>query len=271
MKPVPGQRHLTDPRREEGSAVVVALMAMMLMTALGMALVLTTSTETMVAANYRSGQEALYAAEAGLERALLEVPGMSDLDGVLGGSIVSTFTDGSTGERALPDGRRLNLTALTNVANCGRTAGCSLDQMNAVTAERPWGANSPRWRLFAYGPVNALLPAGQLNSPYYVVVWVGDDPAETDNDPTRDDAAGAGSPGRGVIVLRAEAFGPHGSHKRIEVAVQRPVPESPDNGYSGQRGQDEQNRRYRTAAVQTPGQQLTEMRMNLTTGAMVVQ
>lgn len=256
---------------ERGSAVVIALMAMLLMTALGMALVLTTSTETMVAANYRSGQEALYAAEAGLERALLEVPGMSDLDGVLGGSVVSTFTDGAAGDRALPDGRRMNLVGLTNLANCGQTIGCSPEQMNAVTAERPWGANNPRWRLFAHGPVNSMLPAGLLNSPYYVVVWVGDDPGETDNDPTRDDAAGASSPGLGVILLRAEAFGPHGAHKRIEVSVERPVPESPDNGYSGQRGQDEQNRRYRTAAVQTPGQQLTEMRMNLTTGTMAVQ
>jgi hypothetical protein len=257
--------------RENGSALVVALMAMLLMTGLGLALVLTTSTETMISNNYRSGQEALYAADAALERVMLEIPGITDLDALLSGSIKSSFNDGGPGARTLPDGRRLNLLALTNLANCGTTAGCTVDQMNQVTTERPWGPNNPRWQLFAYGPINRLLPEGQLDSPFYVVVWVGDDPAETDNDPTRDDANGSKGPGQGVVLLRAEAFGPFGAHKRIEVTVQRPVAQSADNGYSAQRGQDEQNRRNRSDAVQSPGRTLTEMRMNLTTGGMVVQ
>ena len=55
-----------DIRREDGVALIVALMATMLMTALGVALILTTSSETMITANYRNGQEALYAADAQL-------------------------------------------------------------------------------------------------------------------------------------------------------------------------------------------------------------
>ena len=47
-------------RREDGMAVIVALMAMMLMTALGLSLVLTTSSETMISGNFRAGGEALY-------------------------------------------------------------------------------------------------------------------------------------------------------------------------------------------------------------------
>ncbi len=58
----------TRIRREEGMAVVIALMAMMLMMALGMALVMTTMTETRISANYREGSEALYAADAAIER-----------------------------------------------------------------------------------------------------------------------------------------------------------------------------------------------------------
>jgi hypothetical protein len=255
---------------ERGSALVVAMMTMMLLTALGIALILTTSTETMLAANYGSGQEALYAADAAMERAMLEIPGVTDFDALLSGSIKSTFIDGAAGSRDLPDGSRMDLVALTNLANCGTTGGCGPDQMNAVTADRPWGPNNPRWQLYAYGRLDNLLPSGQMNSPYYVVVWVGDDPSETDNDPTRDDGNGSAGPGRGVILLRAEAFGPRGSHRRLESAVQRPMPASPDTGYTAQRGQDEQNRRNRTDAVQTPGQTLTRMKMSLS-GTMSVQ
>jgi len=39
-----------------------------------------------------------------------------------------------------------------------------------------------------------------------------------------------------------------------------------ERGYTGQRGQDEQNRRARKAAVQTPGKALTQSTMSLTTG-----
>lgn len=257
--------------RQDGSAVIVALMAMMLLTALGLALVLTTSTETMIAANYSSGQEALYAAEAGMERAMLEIPGISDLDALLQGQIVSTFRDGAPGSRSLPNGTKLDLLAVTNEANCGAVSSCSVDQMIETTAERPWGSNNPRWQLFAHGPVNSLLPDGQLNSRFYVVVWVADDPAETDGDPTRDDALGGNAPGRGVVVLRAEAFGPFGAHKRVEMTVQRPLPGSPDAGYSAQRGQDEQNRRNRNEIIQTPGGTLTQSHMDVSTGKMAVQ
>jgi hypothetical protein len=257
--------------RQDGSALVVALMVMLLFTALGVALVLTTSTETMMTANYSTGQEALYAAEAGMERAMLEVPGIADLDALLQGQIPSTFRDGAPGSRALPDGTEMDLVALTHVANCGRTSSCSAEQMNAVTPERPWGSNNPRWQLYAYGPVSNMLPAGQLDSLFYVVVWVADDPAETDSDPTRDDADGGNTPGRGVVMLRAEAFGPFGSHRRVEVTAQRPLPGSPDAGYTAQRGQDEQNRRNRSEIIQTPGGSLTRSHMNLSTGTMVVQ
>jgi hypothetical protein len=64
-----------------------------------------------------------------------------------------------------------------------------------------------------------MAPAsGGLRSPYYVVVLVGDDPSENDNDPTRD-GVGAANPGAGVISVRAEAFGPRGTHKIVEATL----------------------------------------------------
>ena len=56
-----------DTRGEAGFALIVAILALMLLTFLGLTLALTTSTELQIATNYRWGQQALYNAEAGLE------------------------------------------------------------------------------------------------------------------------------------------------------------------------------------------------------------
>jgi hypothetical protein len=55
--------------RERGFALILALLALTLLTFLGLTLALTTSTEVQIAANYRWGQQALYNAEAGIEMA----------------------------------------------------------------------------------------------------------------------------------------------------------------------------------------------------------
>ena len=49
-----------DPiRNERGVALIIALMSMMLLTALGLGLVMTTMTESMITSNYRDGGEEL--------------------------------------------------------------------------------------------------------------------------------------------------------------------------------------------------------------------
>jgi len=69
-----------------------------------------------------------------------------------------------------------------------------------------------------------------------------------------------------VLALRAQAYGPHGTHRVIEATVARTVSTGLERGYVGQRGQDEQNRRARKSAVQTPGKALTAQQLNMTTG-----
>ena len=54
-------------RRESGFALILAILALMLLTFLGLTLSATTSTELQIATNYRWSQQALYNAEAGLE------------------------------------------------------------------------------------------------------------------------------------------------------------------------------------------------------------
>ena len=205
----------------EGSALIAALLALLLMSALGAALVAVSSSEVMIAANFRNGLEALHAADAVAERAMSDLAVLEDWNPVLDGTVRSTFADGPpAGTRLLPDGATLDLSRVQNLANCRKAAACSDADMDAVTRDRPWGANNPRWQLYAYGPLSEVLPGAFVDSPFYVIALVGDDPAENDNDPTRD-GIGEDNDGTGIVVLRAEAFGPRGVHKVVEVTVGR--------------------------------------------------
>src|SRR5512134_3058006 len=94
---------LTVPRGgdERGAALITALLATMLLTALGMAAVLVSNTEGMITANYRRSSEALYAADAAIERAVqdvLMIPRWNDIikDGTAGTAAVSSYTSAFT-------------------------------------------------------------------------------------------------------------------------------------------------------------------------------
>ena len=268
---------LTRVRDERGVALIVALMSMMLLTALGLGLVMTTMTETMITNNYRDSGEALYAADAGVERVMQDLLTIPDWNRILQGTAQSSFVDGTpTGARTLPDGTSLDLTAATNMLNCGKTATCSEGEMDAWSVDRPYGENNPRWRLFGYAPLADLIETGTIVSPMYVVIWVADDVGETDNDPTMDGGPPVGAPdnyGAGIMLMRAEAFGPQGSRTTVEVTVKRTDTTELERGYTGQRGQDEQNRRARKAAVQSPGKALTRSDLDATsnTGGFTVR
>jgi len=255
-------------RGERGIAMIIAMMAMLLMSALGTALVLTTTTETNIAGNFRNASEALYAADSGLERAMEDILTVPDWNKLLDGSTQSAFVDGApSGTRTLQDGSTIDLTQAINMANCQKVTTCSdADLIDPSNKERPWGVNNPRWRLYAYAHLKDMLPATDtINSPYYVVVMVADDPSDNDGDPLKDGVI-ATNPGSGVIAMRAEAFGPRGAHKVLEATLARTDTTELERGYTGQRGQDEQNRRARKAAVQTPGKTLTRQTLSLDTG-----
>ena len=250
---------------EQGTALFIALIATMLLSALGLGLVLTTTTEVLIVGNYRNAQEGLYAADAALERVLPDLVAIPDWDPILRGEVRSAFVDGaSSGARLLSDGSTLNLTEATNRANCGKATTCSLAEMNASTDDRPWGANNPHWKLFAHSRIDALLSNSMVRSPVYVVVWVADDPTENDGDPVKDGST-RGNPGRGMVAVRAAAFGPKGTHRVIESTLGRTDTTPLERGYIAQRGQDEQNRRS-GGAVQAIGRGLTHEEMDLAVG-----
>lgn len=264
--PTPAPLHLV--RNERGISLLIALMSTLLLTALGMGLVLVTMTESMISANFRDGGEAMYAADAGVERVMQDLLTVPDWNRILSGSLQSSFIDGApSGTRTLPDGSTIDLSAATNMMNCGKVSTCSIDDMNAWSLERPYKTNNARWQLYAYSPLSDIIDTGTIVSPMYVAVWIADDPAETDGDPTTD----GGGPGAGILMIRAQAFGPSGSRSTIEVTVARTDTTELERGYTGQRGQDEQNRRARKAAVQTPGKALTRSAMSATSGSFSVQ
>ena len=70
----------------------------------------------------------------------------------------------------------------------------------------------------------------------------------------------------GVLSMMAQAFGPDGTTRTIEVTVARTDTTELERGYTGQRGQDEQNRRARKTAVQTPGTGVTRRSLNTSSG-----
>ena len=270
----------TPAGSERGVALVIALLAMVLMTALGMALMLLTETETLIGANYRDSVEGSYVADAGIERVMQDVLSIPDWNAILTSvdniqaGVTSGFVDGSL-TPTLPDGRVIDLAKATNMINCNKPTACSDTDMDNNDGERQWGKNNPRFRLFAWGPVNDLNPTATLNSPFYVAVWIADDGAETDDNPAVDGAAPSATwqadgqdknPGAGVLTLRAEAFGPGGAHRVIETTIARTDSTELERGYTGQRGQDEQNRRARKASVQNPGASLGRSSMSLSGG-----
>lgn len=158
----------------------------------------------------------LHAADAGIELAAHDLA-RADWTGVLAGLQQAGFSDGAPdGVRALPGGGAVDLTAETNTLNCGKTTTCTPAQMDASSDDRPWGANNPRWRLYAYGPFEQL-PQLARPIPCYLAVWIADDIREQDGDPLLDGE----DEGRGVLRVRAVAFGAMGSRYALEAELAR--------------------------------------------------
>jgi type IV pilus assembly PilX-like protein len=270
MRPTASPSALDPVRNERGMALIIAIMSMLLLTAFGLGLVMTTMTETMITANYRDSGEALYAADAGVERVMQDLLTVPDWNRILTGTVQSSFVDGPAGgTRTLPDGTTLDLTAATNMMNCNKPTTCSAAEMDAWTPDRPYGANNPRWSLFAYAPLTDMIETATIASNMYVVVWIADDFGETDGNPLLEGGAPVGGAtenrGKGILLLRAEAYGAQGTRAALEVTIAKTDTTELERGYTGQRGQDEQNRRARKAAVQSPGKALT--RSDLTVGS----
>jgi hypothetical protein len=202
---LPARHSTRRVRREDGAAIVMTMMAVALLSSLGAGLLLTSSSEAIMAGHFREQRSAFYAAEAIVERALVDAAAVPDWNTLIDGSTRSSFVDGPpAGTRTLEDGSVIDLAQVVNLANCQKRSACAAADLSAVTAQRPWGVNNPRWQLYAHGPLRAMLP-GDIDSPWYVVVMVADDPAAATD----------------IVALRAEAFGPRSAHSIVELTAAR--------------------------------------------------
>jgi hypothetical protein len=208
-------------RDERGMALVLVLLCAMLFLALGGALVTVVSSEAIISATFRESAVALSAADAAIVRVLPDLGAAPDLNAILTGTVASSFVDEPPppAPRRLPDGTSLDLAAATSVERCGQIA-CTEAQMDAVTDERPWGTNNARWQRYGSGWLRDLTPQAADAPHAYVVVWIGDDPLETDGDPLTDDGD-VNAPGHDVVLLRAAAYAAYSARRRIEVVARR--------------------------------------------------
>jgi hypothetical protein len=158
--------------RDDGIALIVALMAMMLLLPLGAALTLITTTETRITANYRDGLDTLYAADAGVELAVSELRRVPNWTDVLNGTVTSELT-------------------------------ATIEPAGAP----PRDESGHPWRLYASGRLADMLGAGSSNSQVHVTVWVAGDPLKNDVLTVRASAQGPGATRRNVEVTIARVAG----------------------------------------------------------------
>lgn len=186
-------------------ALLTSLFASALLMGLGLALALTASGESTLAARDRDARAALYAARAAAALGAAELRLQPSWNGVLRtgvnpelSSVPARVVDPSVTPTA-PWGAPLDLRALTTQLQTETDAG--------------GGAGDPiAWRLFAYGPIGRLVPAGPWTR-FYLLVWVSDDRADGDGNPSADI--------NGSILIHAEALGADGVRAIVDATIQR--------------------------------------------------
>lgn len=186
------------PSREQGSALVVALVASSLLSALGLALASLTVVEATISSNHRAGNQLSYAADAAGEAILADLLTTPSWTDILTGA-VSSRLNGHAVPPAGPGTTPRTLAQLT------------ADVQAESDAAGVWGANTPRWRLFAYGWLTELAPIASGVSDEYLTAWVADDVDEADDDPLAD------TNGRLQFIARASSA--RGMQRRIALTV----------------------------------------------------
>ena len=193
-------------RDESGIALILAIALATILGVLGAAVALTAQMETLVAGRFEQGRELAYAADGALALALAELRS-TDWAPALGGA-PSSFTDGDPATVRRVEG-------IGAVALCCGGGSLTAAVQQAATGGRAWGANTPRWTLYAWGPVASWLPANAIRAPFYVAVWVADDPSDGDGDPAADTNQ--------TIELYAVALGPGGGRRGTRALAVRPL------------------------------------------------
>ena len=182
-----------------GVALVVTMMALLVLVGLTGALIPLTSSETAIATHHLRAVQLLYAAEAAFEWAVQELQALDSWDAALAGSRRSALWEAST-THVLAGGATLDLVQ----------AGAELQRRGAGASGAGRGL---RWRLYAHGPLGAILPRDPSLGLLRAAVWLADDAAETDSDPLRDT--------NGAVLLHAAGVGPARARRAVQATLTR--------------------------------------------------
>jgi hypothetical protein len=180
---------------------------MALVAAIGLSAVTLANSERAASRQLDAGMGVRYGADAMAVRTVNDLILEPDWTTDLGSGVRSSFSD-TTLEPATAWHDVLDLSSMT------------ADLQQQTDAASGLGMNAPRWHLWAWGSFDALVAAPVPAPPAYLVAWIADDPAEGDNDPSRDSNA--------IVTIRAEAFGMSNLRRAVQVVLRRPVP--PETG-----------------------------------------
>jgi hypothetical protein len=141
---------------DRGLAILVAVFTMVIVSALGAAVVLTTATESLIGAGFRAAQQSVYTAEAAGEWMVGELGApAADWPLIAGGAVRSGFADGPpNGTRTLSDGTVVDLGSVA-AAHAG-------------------------WHIYANGRLDDLLPVAARGTGFYVVILTSPDGSTPD-------------------------------------------------------------------------------------------
>jgi hypothetical protein len=189
-------------------AVLCALFATALLMGLGVSVVVLGSAEAALAAHDRTVRALREASMAAAHLAVADLRAQPSWSAVLAPGPVVPLS--AAPGRAFDDGA-----GLTPAPPWGGAA-LDLQVMSAdVSAAADSGVGDPQlWRLYEYGPLQALVP-GVAAAPWYVAAWVADDLADGDGDPLTDT--------NGILAVRAVAYGPADAKVTTAVTVRKTV------------------------------------------------
>jgi hypothetical protein len=188
-------------------AILTALMATLLLTALGVAIAMLGSEESMLSLHERSARALRQAASAGAQLAVADLRLAPSWDPLLAlaatpplSAVPGRFLDSTLTPPSPWSGVPIDLAAATAAL-----------QAATMTSRGPADA-AQAWRLYLSGPLARAAPSGGAG-PWYVAVWIADDKADTDGDPTVDS--------NGLLSVHAVAYGPADAAVALDLTIRR--------------------------------------------------
>ena len=200
---------VTRLKDESGTALLLAMVLMTILGLLASVIGVTAQMEILLGARFAHGRQLGYAADGALGLALADLTTADWSAALLGAP--SSFTDGNPlVARSVP--------GIGSLLFCCNQGSLTAAVARAANGGRTWGANTPQWRLYAWGPASGWTAGERGTPPMMVGVWIADDPSDNDGDPTRD--------ANGIIQIFAVAVGVGEGRRGIRALAVRPTDEA---------------------------------------------